>query len=53
MEKIIDASFHGGADVIQLQIWKLKHMMTPSRSLYKKLKDINFQILHGTHSGVY
>jgi sialic acid synthase SpsE len=42
MKKIIDASFHGGADIIQLQIWKLKHMMTPSRSLYKKLKAIEF-----------
>lgn len=49
MKKIIDDSFNGGADVIQLQIWKLKHMMTPSRSLYKKLKDIEFSYTQWGH----
>ena len=42
MKKIIDASFHGGADIIQLQVWKIKHMMPPSRSLYHKLYAILF-----------
>jgi len=41
-KKIIDASSDARADVVQLQIWSLKYMMSPRRKEYELLKKIEF-----------
>lgn len=41
-KKIIDSAAYAGSDVIQLQIWSLKYMMTPNRKEYDLLKDLEF-----------
>ncbi len=41
-KKIIDGAAVAGADVIQLQIWAVEHMMAPQRNEYDLLKRIEF-----------
>lgn len=41
-KKIIDGAGTARADVIQLQIWSLAHMMVPNRPEYEMVKGIEF-----------
>jgi len=40
--KIIDGAAAAGADAVQLQIWELASMMSPQRSEFSMLKEIEF-----------
>lgn len=42
LKKIIQASSFSGVDAIQLQIWKLKFMMSPKNINYNKIKHLEF-----------
>ena len=42
-KKIIDAAARANADIIQLQIWELKYLMSPLRKEFYKLKRIELR----------
>ena len=42
-KKIIDGGAKAKADIIQLQIWELRYLMSPLRKEFKKLKKIELK----------
>ena len=46
-KKIIDGAAKANADIVQLQIWELRYLMSPRRKEFKKLKKIELKKKNG------